>query len=435
MKNYRLIVPVTMVILMVISWYMLISDAIETDLLYKTYLTEARTKAKDGITKYAIEYYNLALDIKNTPEINAEVAEYYKSQGMNNEYLSWSENFFETYPTNAKAYDCILEAYLAEQDYEECYDILEIAQKRSINSDYIEKVKKDIQYAYKLDYSSFDDVGIFINGFCSVKEGDFWGFVDVYGTQQISSIYKQVSGFSENNIVAVVDKNNEAYFIDSIGDKIKVSKEKYLSFGMENGNIFTAKNNDNKYIYVDKDFNKLFGEYDYASTMNEGIAAVKNGKDWHLINDKGKKVSDSSYLDVKLNENNEACVNNRLFVSSSKGKYIMIDKSGKRIGNLEFDDAKVFSSDAPAAVKIKGHWLFIDSKGKLISKKYYDDARSFSNGLAAVCINGKWGFVDIHENLVIDTQYFGAKDFNDKGSCFVQTGDKWQLLKLYRLNR
>ena len=354
---------------------------------------------------------------------------------MNNEYLSWSENFFETYPTNAKAYDCILEAYLAEQDYEECYDILEIAQKRSINSDYIEKVKKDIQYAYKLDYSSFDDVGIFINGFCSVKEGDFWGFVDVYGTQQISSIYKQVSGFSENNIVAVVDKNNEAYFIDSIGDKIKVSKEKYLSFGMENGNIFTAKNNDNKYIYVDKDFNKLFGEYDYASTMNEGIAAVKNGKDWHLINDKGKKVSDSSYLDVKLNENNEACVNNRLFVSSSKGKYIMIDKSGKRIGNLEFDDAKVFSSDAPAAVKIKGHWLFIDSKGKLISKKYYDDARSFSNGLAAVCINGKWGFVDIHENLVIDTQYFGSKDFNNKGSCFVQTGDKWQLLKLYRLNR
>lgn len=435
MKNYRLIVPVTMVILMVISWYMLISDAIETDLLYKTYLTEARTKAKDGITKYAIEYYNLALDIKNTPEINAEVAEYYKSQGMNNEYLSWSENFFETYPTNAKAYDCILEAYLAEQDYEECYDILEIAQKGSINSDYIEKVKKDIQYAYKLDYSSFDDVGMFINGFCSVKEGDFWGFVDVYGTQQISSIYKQVSGFSENNIVAVVDKNNEAYFIDSIGDKIKVSKEKYLSFGMENGNIFTAKNNDNKYIYVDKDFNKLFGEYDYASTMNEGIAAVKNGKNWHLINDKGKKVSDSSYLDVKLNENNEACVNNRLFVSSSKGKYIMIDKSGKRIGNLEFDDAKVFSSDAPAAVKIKGHWLFIDSKGKLISKKYYDDARSFSNGLAAVCINGKWGFVDIHENLVIDTQYFGAKDFNDKGSCFVQTGDKWQLLKLYRLNR
>ena len=29
----------------------------------------------------------------------------------------------------------------------------------------------------------------------------------------------------------------------------------------------------------------------------------------------------------------------------------------------------------------------------------------------------------------------GAKDFNEKGSCFVKVGDKWQLLKLYRLNR
>ena len=32
-------------------------------------------------------------------------------------------------------------------------------------------------------------------------------------------------------------------------------------------------------------------------------------------------------------------------------------------------------------------------------------------------------------------QFFGAKDFSEKGSCFIQTGDKWQLLKLYRLNR
>ena len=40
-----------------------------------------------------------------------------------------------------------------------------------------------------------------------------------------------------------------------------------------------------------------------------------------------------------------------------------------------------------------------------------------------------------NENVVIEPQFFGAKEFNEKGSCFVLTGDKWQLLKLYRLNR
>ena len=57
------------------------------------------------------------------------------------------------------------------------------------------------------------------------------------------------------------------------------------------------------------------------------------------------------------------------------------------------------------------------------------------NGLAAVCIDGKWGFVDTDENIVIEPQFSGAKDFNEKGSCFVCVGNKWQLLKLYRLNR
>lgn len=50
-------------------------------------------------------------------------------------------------------------------------------------------------------------------------------------------------------------------------------------------------------------------------------------------------------------------------------------------------------------------------------------------------IDGKWGFVDSNEELKIPAEFFGAKDFNEKGSCFVMTGDKWQLLKLYRINR
>ena len=124
-----------------------------------------------------------------------------------------------------------------------------------------------------------------------------------------------------------------------------------------------------------------------------------------------------------------------MFVSNTEGRYILVDGSGKQIGSLEFEDATLFMGEQPAAVKIGGKWQFINKDGKLVSDKSYEGAKSFLNGLAAVCINGKWGFVDEAENVVIEPKFQDASYFNEKGSCFVKMNDKWQLLKLYRLNR
>lgn len=435
MKKYRALVPVVMVVVMGASWYLLVRDAAVVEAQYSGYLAEARKYAEDGITKYAIENYNLALEIKAQPEIYTEVAEYYKAQEKDAEYLSWCENFFETYPTEPAAYDCVLDAYLENRDYEACYDIIEIAAKRNISSDYIKKVSEDIKYVYKLDFNKYDDVAIYSNNYCPVEEKGLWGFVDRYGNQRIACRYPEVGAYTQSNFTSVVNAENEAYFIDKEGSKVMVSKEKYASFGLLVDDIIAARKSDGKYTYVDSDFEPLFGEYDYASTMNNGIAAVKEGEAWQIIDKSGKPVSDEKYVDIIRDEKQIAYRNDRLFAAAEAGKYIMIDSSGKQIGSLVFEDARLFSGDAPAAVKIDGKWCFVDSDGKRISDKTYNDARSFSNGLAAVCIDGKWGFVDTEENIVIETEFFGAKDFNEKGSCFVQTGDKWQLLKLYRLNR
>jgi len=435
MKNYRSLVPIVMVVLMLVSWYLLVNDAVKIERAYNNYLSEARKYAEDGITKYAIENYELALEIKDTPEVYVEVAEYYKTQEKDAEYLSWCENFFEEHPTQAEAYDCVLDAYLKNKDYEACYDILETADKRNISSKQIKKIASDIMYVYKLDFNTFEDVEIYSNNYCPVKSKGVWGFVDRYGNQRIACKYLEVGAYTQTNFVSVVNADKEAYFIDKTGSKVMVSKKKYESFGLLVDGKIAAKKADGKYTYVDQDFNVLFGEYDYASTINNNVAAVKKGDMWHLINENGKDITNEKYADVKVDEKQIAYRNNRLFVSTSANKYIMISDSGKQIGNLKFEDARIFAGEEPAAVKIDGRWCFVDSDGKRISDKEYDDARSFSNGLAAVCIDGKWGFVDLNEKIVIEPEFFDAKDFNEKGSCFVKTGDKWQLLKLYRLNR
>lgn len=435
MKKYRALVPVVMVVLMVMSWYLLIKDSAEVDATYNKYLTEARGYAENGITKYAIENYVLALEIKSSPEIYAEVADYYKAQERAAEHLSWCEDFFEEYPTNALAYDCLLDAYLLDKDYESCYDILYTAQKRNVSSDRIKAVSSDLEYVYKLDFNTYEDVAVYSNNFCPVMSKGNWGYVDRYGNQRIACKYPQVGAYTKTNFTSVVNQSGDAYFIDKTGAKVLVSKERYESFGLLVNGIIAAKKINGKYTYVDQSFNVLFGEYDYASTINNGIAAVKTDGSWRLINESGATINNEKYLDIKLDEKQIACRNDRMFVSSVEGKYIMINSSGKQIGSLVFEDAMVFAGDAPTAVKIDGKWCFVGADGKLISNKTYDGARPFANGLAAVCVAEKWGFIDSDEAVVIEPAFFGAKDFNEKGSCFVQTGDKWQLLKLYRLNR
>lgn len=435
MKNYRALVPIVMIFLMAVSWYVLVDDALAVETEYTAFLTDARKYADDGITKYAVANYNRALEIKSTVEIYKEVAEYYKSQGLNEEYLSWCENFFEVYPTRKEAYDCILNAYVESKDYASCYDILDTAEKRNISSEYMENIRKDIEYAYRIDFNTYEDVRIYSSNYCPVATKGAWGFADSYGNQIIACRYLDVGAYTQSNIASVVNAEKEAYFIDKEGSKVKISKGDYESFGLLSENVIAAKKTDGKYTYVNSDLEALFGNYDYASTMNNGIAAVKTGDLWEIIDKSGKAVSDKKYADIIVDENQIASCNNRLFVAEEPEKYIMVDNSGKQIGSLVFEDAKPFVGTAPATVKIDGKWCFVDADGKKISDKTYDDARSFANGLAAVCIDGKWGFVDTGENIVIEPDFFGVKDFNEKGSCFVRTGDKWQLLKLYRLNR
>lgn len=435
MKNYRKIIPLALVVLMALACYSLVSNAVKENSDYNHYLSEARKYAELDITKYAIENYNKALSINPTPDVYVEVAEYYERQeNSDTKLLNWCEDFFEKYPTNSRSYDCILKAYMKQKDYDSCFDVLSTAEKRNVSSEYIKSVKNELSYTFKLDFNTYDDVGIYGNGFCAVKSKDAWGYVDSYGNQKTPITYVSAAPFTKAEMAPVVDQKGECYFIDNTGSRVLASKEKYKSFGISSDDIIKVELENGKYSYCDSELNKLFGEYDDATAFNNGIAAVKENGQWKIINNEGNAKSSTEYADVVADEKNIVFRNDRLFVGDGTG-YIMIDSSGKQIGNEKYENAHCFADSTYAAVENDGKWFFIDKNAKRLSDKTYEDARSYSNGLAAVKISGKWGFVDTDENVVIEQQFFGAKDFSEKGSCFIQTGDKWQLLKLYRLNR
>lgn len=327
MKNYRKIIPLALVVLMALACYSLVSNAVKENSDYNHYLSEARKYAELDITKYAIENYNKALTINPTPDVYVEVAEYYERQeNSDTEFLNWCEDFFAKYPANSKSYDCILKAYMKQKDYDACFDVLSTAEKRNVSSDYIKSVKNELSYSFKLDFNTYDDVGIYGNGFCAVKSKDAWGYVDSYGNQKTPITYVSAAPFTKAEMAPVVDQKGECYFIDNTGSRVLASKEKYKSFGISSDDIIKVELENGKYSYCDSELNKLFGEYDDATAFNNGIAAVKEDGQWKIINNKGDEKLSTKYADIITDEKNIIFRNDRLFVGDGTG-YIMIDSS------------------------------------------------------------------------------------------------------------
>lgn len=435
MKNYGKLIPIIMVVLMTLSAFSLFSESVKTEKAFQSYLEVAREKKDVGIVTLAVENYQKALEIKDEPDIYVEVAEMYASQNKMRKYLDWCENFFDTHSTEPKAYDCILKAYFTDKDYESCYDIIYTAEKRNIKTDYLSEISQKIHYYYEIDHTSYENVSIFSSNFSAVQNKGVWGFVNRYGVKRVGCQYPEVGVFTQAGCAPVKTEKGEVFFIDKEGNKTLATNDKYLWFGPLTNNTIVAQKSNKKYTYLNSEFDKLFGEYDYASAMNNDIAVIRSGDVWTIINSEGETTSKDAFDSFILDEKNIACRNERLFAHNHKNQVIMVDAKGQKIGTQVFQDAQIFFDETYAAVKIKGKWGFVDKNGEIVIKPKYDDARSFSNGLAAVKISDKWGFIDTSGNLCIEAKFYETKDFNEKGSCFVKVGEQWQLLKLYRLNR
>lgn len=430
-RKYKDLIPLVLIIFVVAGWYQLNAKGEETQGEYKKYVTEARRYADLGITTRAEKNYLKALEKKESLELRFELSDYYKKNCDADTNLKWCKEVQEMYPTNAEAYNRLLEVNLKLKDYKSCFDTINLAKKRKLSSSYMTEVENKIAYEYMFESNnSFEDVSTFLNGKCAVKSKDNWGFTDTDGSLIASCQYKKVSSFANDN-AAVVEQDNSVYFIDSNGDKSIATKDtKFSEFGMIANGIMTAVSN-GKYMFLKDTFEKLWGDYDFASAMNEGAAAVKNGDSWSIIDSSGKNIGTEKYQNIIVDENNLACREKRLFAKNNSG-YMMLDNSGKKISDTVFEDAKLFLSPTLAAVKIDGKWGFADLNGAIVIKPQYEDARSFSYGIAAVKTGGKWGFIDKSGVMKIKPEFYNAKDFNDKGSCFVNVGNTWELIKLYR---
>ena len=432
MKNYRFLVMIGMVALLGGSVYKTYDSRKTLNENYESAIEDARENRKLGVWVNAEEDYLNAIDIKDNVDVRVELGEMYLAAGNKATAVKWGENTVDLYPKEVSGYEFLIKAYLTDEDYAACFETKEKVDALKLSSKEINEMISKIQYEYYLEHS-YDDASIFSGGYCRVKYKDTYGFVNINGDETTNTDFVEAGAFSEE-LAPVVDKDGNAYYIDTEGHKKKVIDfvDNVEKLGFIYDDIFPLYDGKD-WTFYNLDGKKIAGGFDDVSSMGNGIAAVKEKDKWHLIDEKGKKVTDDEYDEIAMDEKGVVYRNDRIFAKAA-GKYYLLDENGKKVTDDTFEDARPFNGEGYAAVRIDGKWGFIDKDGKVVIKPEYVEARSFSNGFAAVRRATGWGFINEDNDVVIECKFDDAKDFNDHGCVFVAIDDKWNYLLLYSQN-
>lgn len=433
MKSMKTLAPILLVLLTVFSAYSLISGATEKSTEFKGHIEAARELAVEGIVVDAAVEYDDAIEMKPSIELYLEKGEMFKKNKMNGSAISLGEVMLAKYPKDSRAYDFIIGCYLDDNNYKDCYDILDTAEKRKLSSEIISKAQKELQYKFELDYKGYEDVADYSDGYCAVKKKEYWGYVNESGSQ-ITDFVLLNAGMFSSDLACITDSENNVFYIDSQGNRKKniPSEIGALQVGAFSDKIAAIKTAEG-FAYYDEDFKKVAGNYEFAGTFSEEIAGIQDGQGWYLINTSGKKLNETPYQGVAVDANGKAFKNGRAFVKKD-GKYIMVNSKTEQIGDQLFEDAKPFGSGGLAAVKLSGKWGFVNSEGTIVIKPQYVDALSFEYGLAAVSNGEKWGYINENGETAIEFSFDGCKSFNKSGRTFILDGNSWMMIKLLAKN-
>ncbi len=271
-------------------------------------------------------------------------------------------------------------------------------------------------------------------GLYGVKLNGKWGFISETGATVIAFQYDAVltkfayygttGMYSEEgyrNVVAKVIMDNHVYTIDRYGNSIgspipyvwnpniKIAGPG-LNYLSEPKKIYTkikrfyegmagVTTNGYKFGFIDSNFTEIVPLiYDYASDFKEGFAAVNlNGK-WGFINKTGKIVIPIIYEETRY------FFTNGYAAVKLNGKWGFVDKENKNVIPFLYDEAKYFYENL-AKVKLNNNWGFIDNMGKVIVPFKYTRTGEFSGGYAAVQLGLLWGYIDRNGNEIIKPIY------------------------------
>lgn len=240
----------------------------------------------------------------------------------------------------------------------------------------------------------FTDADFFVNGLAKVEVGDSKDyFIDTNGNiKSGNATFDEAKSFS--NGYARVKKDGLYGLVDA--NINYVIQPMYYNLGdvAANGLLRCRVSSSGKYGYVNTKGEKVIDyQFDYANTFYDGVAAVKIGDKWGLINSSGNFIVAPKYATLYYAGSNRYLFASEISSSSSYSRlYGLMDASGKEV--------------VPATYKyING--IEDDTSGRF----------------KATNANGKCGFIDGNGNVIVDFVYNRVGEFlNGYGSVYAENG-------------
>lgn len=117
-----------------------------------------------------------------------------------------------------------------------------------------------------------------------------------------------------------------------------------------------------------------------------------------------------------------------LLIFKEKGKYGLINISGKQILPPIYNAIEPFVQGFAKVTDKKGRKGIIDTNGELVCETIYEEVGHFVDKFAAVKVNGKWGFINELGAECIPPKYKDYKRLSEQYIAVCCDNDKWQVI-------
>lgn len=196
----------------------------------------------------------------------------------------------------------------------------------------------------------------FVEGKAAVQKEGVCGYINRFGKVVVDFKYSKCLEFSSGK--AVVYKGyRKAGLVNQQGQQvIQPSLNRLLDFEEGRGLMRDANY---RFYYITEDADLYDGYYEEASGFQNGVAVVRVGDKWGIINKKGIKVIPPKYDKIEP-------FNNGLAEIKIKGLYGLMTKNGEVLLPLEYERINLVTSnilrvekgDAVGYITTEGKWIW-----------------------------------------------------------------------------
>ena len=429
MKGLRFLIVLVLIALALVSWVRVGQRSAERVNTINSLKSQIAHYEEINAPKSEIELYKKLISLDGSMENRLGLADAYYRLGQAKNYAKECEKIISAYPDDKTGYVKLMNYYDEKNKPSEVFSLYNSIPNEIKNDPEIQTVYSKYEYSYITRRLGLVSIGNYYNGLAVCLFEGKYGFVNLDGNSQIPQMFDMAYPFSDK--LAAVLKDGEWYYIDTAGDKVSGTTE-HVSELYSPINNYSAAEIDGKWGFIKANaFSKFAFDYERTTNLRNGVAAVKTGGKWYLINSSLEKIIPDAFDDVILDETMSCCCGGLIFAKVN-GKYALYNAQGQQIAS-GFDDAHCFV-DGFAAVQRNGKWGFINTSGEVVIDFKFDDADSFCLDLAPVRIGEKWHYIKTNGETAFDEEFDYANRLSSNGRTSVILDEKCYLLIFNKYN-